>query len=148
MHTPPKSNRHDEVTALDCDRLSIGQKPRIADAPSEIVSGQRTTAALLWGRIMKSKQQHLATVVLAVMLCVAAVGRTDEPQVDPAADMLLKRMGAVIAAAEQFTVTNTFTSDEVVSTGEIVQLEGTVEISLPEFPPNKPGTKDPYGPPN
>jgi hypothetical protein len=29
---------------------------------------------------MKSKQQHLATVVLAVLLCVAAVGRSDEPK--------------------------------------------------------------------
>ena len=39
-------------------------------------------------------------------------------------------MGAVLAAAEEFTATNTFTSDEIVTTGEIVQLEATVEIAL------------------
>jgi len=44
--------------------------------------------------------------------------------------MLVKRMGAVLAAAGEFTVTNNFTSDETVSTGEIVQLEGKVEIGL------------------
>ena len=79
---------------------------------------------------MKRKQQHLAMVAMALLLVTAATGAAAEPQVDPAADMLLKRMGAVLGAAEQFTVTNTFTSDETVSTGEIVQLEGTVEIAL------------------
>ena len=79
---------------------------------------------------MNRKQQTLATVALAVLICVTVPGGADEPQMDPAADMLLKRMGAILAAAEEFTVTNTFTSDETVSTGEIVQLEGTVEIAL------------------
>jgi hypothetical protein len=79
---------------------------------------------------MMQKQQNLATCVLGLVLGAAGIVAAEQPQVDPAADMLLKRMGAVLAAAEEFTLTNTFTSDETVSTGEIVQLEGTVEIAL------------------
>jgi hypothetical protein len=69
-----------------------------------------------------------ATIVMCFAL--STVGWSQELLIDPAADMLIKRMGAVLAAAEQFTVTNTFLSDETVSTGEIVQLEGRVEIAV------------------
>ena len=79
---------------------------------------------------MMTKKKQFVTIALALLLAGTAIG-ANEPQVEPAADMLLKRMGAVLGAAEGFTVTNTFTSDEVVSTGEIVQLEGTVEIAAP-----------------
>lgn len=72
------------------------------------------------------------TLTIAALIALATIpaSATDDPVVDPAADMMLKRMGAVLAAADGFTVTNTFTSDESVSTGEIVQLEGKVEIAL------------------
>jgi hypothetical protein len=76
------------------------------------------------------QMRHLTSSVLALVLGAAGVVAAEQPQVDPAADMLLKRMGAVLGAADGFTVTNTFTSDETVSTGEIVQLEGTEEIAL------------------
>jgi len=79
---------------------------------------------------MKREYRHIATAALVLVLAVAASGAADEPRVDPVANTALQRMGAVLAGAEQFTVTNVFTSDEVVSTGEIVQLEGTVEIAL------------------
>ena len=78
---------------------------------------------------MMTKRKQLVTIVLALLVAGTAIG-ADEPTVEPRADMLLQRMGAVLAAAEEFTLTNTFTSDETVSTGEIVQLEGTVEIAL------------------
>jgi hypothetical protein len=78
---------------------------------------------------MTTKKIHFVTIVLALLVAGAAIA-ADEPTVEPRADMLLQRMGAVLAAAEEFTLTNTFTSDETVSTGEIVQLEGTVEIAL------------------
>lgn len=78
---------------------------------------------------MMTKRKQFVTIVLALLVAGTAIG-ADEPTVEPQADMLLQRMGAVLGAAEGFTVTNTFTSDEVVSTGEIVQLEGTVEIAL------------------
>jgi hypothetical protein len=79
---------------------------------------------------MNRKLKYFATITLAILLCVAATGDADDERVEPAADMLLKRMGAVLGAAEEFTVTNTFTSDVTVSTGEIVQLEAIVEIAL------------------
>jgi hypothetical protein len=78
---------------------------------------------------MMTKRKQFVTIALALLVAGTAIG-ADEPKVGPRADMLLHRMGAVLAAAEEFTVTNTFTSDETVSTGEIVQLEGTVEIAL------------------
>ena len=78
---------------------------------------------------MMTKRKQFVTIALALLVAGTAIG-ADEPTVEPRADMLLQRMGAVLAAAEGFTVTNTFTSDETVSTGEIVQLEGTVEIAL------------------
>lgn len=78
---------------------------------------------------MMTKRKQFVTIVLALLVAGTAIG-ADEPTVEPRADMLLKRMGSVLAAAEEFTLTNTFTSDETVSTGEIVQLEGTVEIAL------------------
>ena len=79
---------------------------------------------------MKDKRRPVVIVALVLSLCISAPGGADDGPVDPAAKMLLERMGAVLAATEEFTLTNTFTSDETVSTGEIVQLEGTVEIAL------------------
>jgi hypothetical protein len=67
---------------------------------------------------------------MAILAATGLATAAEDPVVDPAADMLLQRMGAVLAAADGFTVTNTLTSDESVSTGEIVQLEGKVEIAL------------------
>jgi len=78
---------------------------------------------------MMTKRKQFVTVALALLVAGTAIG-ANEPTVEPRADMLLQRMGAVLAAAEEFTATNTFTSDETVSTGEIAQLEGTVEIAL------------------
>jgi len=78
---------------------------------------------------MMTRRKQFVTITLALLVAGTAIG-ADEPTVEPRADMLLQRMGAVLAAAEEFSVTNTFTSDETVSTGEIVQLEGTVEIAL------------------
>jgi len=78
---------------------------------------------------MMTKRKQFVTIVLALLVAGTAIG-ADEPTVEPRANMLLQRMGAVLSAAEEFTLTNTFTSDETVSTGEIVQLEGTVEIAL------------------
>jgi hypothetical protein len=78
---------------------------------------------------MMTKRKQFVIIALALLVAGTAIG-ADEPKVEPRADMLLKRMGAVLGAAEEFSVTNTFTSDETVSTGEIVQLEGTVEIAL------------------
>jgi hypothetical protein len=78
---------------------------------------------------MMTKRKQFVTIALALLVAGTALG-ADEPKVGPRADMLLQRMGAVLAAAEEFTLTNTFISDETVSTGEIVQLEGTVEIAL------------------
>ena len=103
------------------ERLGTGDGP-VLDIAVDPVEGTRLLA--------QGRQGSVATVALAVLICVTARGGADEPQIDPAANMLLKRMGAVLAAAEEFTLTNTFTSDETVSTGEIVQLEGTVEIAL------------------
>ena len=67
---------------------------------------------------------------MALMLTSSLLWAADGPEIDPRADMLLKHMGAVLGAAEEFTVRNTFTSDEVVTTGEIAQLEATVEIAV------------------
>jgi hypothetical protein len=77
------------------------------------------------------KVMRLTASVVTTLIVLAAIpaDAAEDPVVDPAADMLLQRMGAVLAAANEFTVTNVFTSDEVVTTGEIVQLEGTVEIA-------------------
>jgi hypothetical protein len=79
---------------------------------------------------MNRKRLQIVTIALALLVAGTAIGADNVPTVEARADMLLNRMGAVLAAAEEFTVTNTFTSDETVSTGEIVQLEGTVEIAL------------------
>ncbi len=78
---------------------------------------------------MMTKRKQFVTIALALLVAGTAIG-ADEPTVEPRADMLLQRMGAVLAATEEFTLTNTFTSDETVSTGEIVQLEGSVGIAL------------------
>ncbi len=79
---------------------------------------------------MNRKSLQIVTIALALLVAGTAIGADNVPTVEPRADMLVNRMGAVLAAAEEFTVTNSFTSDETVSTGEIVQLEGTVEIAL------------------
>jgi hypothetical protein len=78
---------------------------------------------------MKSSSRSFALITMAILAATGLATAAEDPVVEPAADMLLQRMGAVLAAANEFTVTNTFTSDESVTTGEIVQLEGTVEIA-------------------
>ena len=58
---------------------------------------------------MKDKRRPVVIVALVLSLCISAPGGADDGPVDPAAKMLLERMGAVLAATEDFTLTNTFT---------------------------------------
>jgi len=78
---------------------------------------------------MTRVNQLLTLIGVTVVVTATPLTAAEAPAIDPAAEQILERMGAVLAGAESFTVRNDFTSDETVTTGEIVQLAGTVEIA-------------------
>jgi len=65
---------------------------------------------------MKSLPRILISISMILLAASGLAGAAENPAVDRAADMLLQRMGAVLAATNEFTVTNTFTSDASVTT--------------------------------
>jgi hypothetical protein len=52
----------------------------------------------------------------------------DAPRIDPHADKILRIMSGVLAGAQQFTVHNEQTSDELAVTGDLVELSSSVDV--------------------
>jgi hypothetical protein len=64
--------------------------------------------------------------VLAGGLCMAQ----ELPKIDPRADEILKVMSNVLTSAKQFTVRNHATSDERITTGELVEMSASIDLAV------------------
>ena len=77
---------------------------------------------------------HLARRGLTVLtLTILAAGLSvaqEPPKIDPHADRILKIMSDVLAAAEQFTVHNEATTDEIFATGQLVALTASIDVAV------------------
>ena len=66
-------------------------------------------------------------VAIAVTLAWAGgvAGAQETPSIEPRADRVLRIMSDVLAGAEQFTVHNDQTSDELTDSGDLVELSSS-----------------------
>ncbi len=77
-----------------------------------------------------------STCLLLLLLGTATAFSTpdtpisEEAEIEPLADRVLKEMCALLESADAFTVHNEFTSDESATTGELVQLGASVDIAI------------------
>jgi hypothetical protein len=74
-------------------------------------------------RIVRS-MAGLGVLVLASGLCMAQ----EPPKIDPRADQVLKAMSNVLGSAKQLSVHNDATSDERITTGELVEMSASIDL--------------------